>query len=288
MQAQMEGRGIPSLLSIEDPLTPSNDIGRSSYGAAQVRSAFEYAYRVLCRAISPQASYHSRGPLSKLIVVTEQVAAYRAWVHENWRHRVPRLEPIKLERPKKLTLRASASSIASGDDDLDEEEELDEDDEAEMVADQEDNDHEEIDSESSDEKKYRFTRRVEETTREWDEGKQENFWDSAAQQSATESRSSGKEFRQESYDHDFPVLRDRDEKQKKKNKKEELSEKESIADSDISLNEPGKKKTKPRVNVCNMLFKTALDSLGTTDRIHGKDEKRGKRPTMQRYTPKGS
>ena len=54
MAAQMEGRGLPSMLSIEDPLTPSNDIGRSSYGAAQVKDAFEYAYRVLTRAVAPQ------------------------------------------------------------------------------------------------------------------------------------------------------------------------------------------------------------------------------------------
>ena len=69
MQQQMEGRGIPSLLSIEDPLTPSNDIGRSSYGADKVKLAFAYAYRILSRAISPQAAYHTKydqgGVLSK-------------------------------------------------------------------------------------------------------------------------------------------------------------------------------------------------------------------------------
>jgi non-canonical poly(A) RNA polymerase PAPD5/7 len=43
----------PSLLCIEDPLTPGNDIGRSSYGALQVKQTFEYAYIVLTQAVNP-------------------------------------------------------------------------------------------------------------------------------------------------------------------------------------------------------------------------------------------
>lgn len=41
-----------SILSIEDPLTPGNDIGRGSYGALQVKHAFDYAYIVLTQAIA--------------------------------------------------------------------------------------------------------------------------------------------------------------------------------------------------------------------------------------------
>lgn len=37
MQKEMADGHRPSLLCIEDPLTPSNDIGRSSYGVLQVR-----------------------------------------------------------------------------------------------------------------------------------------------------------------------------------------------------------------------------------------------------------
>ena len=37
----------PSVLCIEDPLIPGNDIGKSSYGVLQVKQAFEYAYIVL-------------------------------------------------------------------------------------------------------------------------------------------------------------------------------------------------------------------------------------------------
>lgn len=40
-------------LCIEDPLTPGNDIGKSSYGALQVKQAFEYAYITLVQAVHP-------------------------------------------------------------------------------------------------------------------------------------------------------------------------------------------------------------------------------------------
>ena len=43
----------PSLLCIEDPLNPTNDIGRSSYGALHVKTAFEYAYITLTQAVHP-------------------------------------------------------------------------------------------------------------------------------------------------------------------------------------------------------------------------------------------
>lgn len=43
----MPGGQRPSVLCIEDPLIPGNDIGRSSYGVLHVKQAFEYAYIVL-------------------------------------------------------------------------------------------------------------------------------------------------------------------------------------------------------------------------------------------------
>lgn len=36
----------PSLLCIEDPLTPGNDIGRSSYGALQVKQVVLLALQI--------------------------------------------------------------------------------------------------------------------------------------------------------------------------------------------------------------------------------------------------
>ncbi|EMP28684.1 DNA polymerase sigma [Chelonia mydas] len=51
----------PSMLCIEDPLLPGNDVGRSSYGAMQVKQVFDYAYIVLSHAVSPLArSYPNR------------------------------------------------------------------------------------------------------------------------------------------------------------------------------------------------------------------------------------
>ena len=40
---------------------PGNDVGRSSYGAMQVKQVFDYAYIVLSHAVSPLArSYPNR------------------------------------------------------------------------------------------------------------------------------------------------------------------------------------------------------------------------------------
>lgn len=37
---------------------PGNDVGRSSYGAMQVKQVFDYAYMVLSHAVSPIAKYY--------------------------------------------------------------------------------------------------------------------------------------------------------------------------------------------------------------------------------------
>lgn len=52
LQRDMVDGHRPSLLCIEDPLTPGNDIGRSSYGALHVKQAFQCAYRQLTQAVS--------------------------------------------------------------------------------------------------------------------------------------------------------------------------------------------------------------------------------------------
>jgi len=46
-----------SILCIEDPLNPSNDIGKGSYGALKVKQAFEYAYFTLSHAVLPQNEF---------------------------------------------------------------------------------------------------------------------------------------------------------------------------------------------------------------------------------------
>ncbi|XP_029445870.1 terminal nucleotidyltransferase 4A isoform X2 [Rhinatrema bivittatum] len=78
----------PSMLCIEDPLLPGNDVGRSSYGAMQVQQVFDYAYLVLSHAVSPLArSYPNRdyeSTLGRIIKVTQEVIDYREWIRKKW------------------------------------------------------------------------------------------------------------------------------------------------------------------------------------------------------------
>ncbi|KAJ3593621.1 hypothetical protein NHX12_005955 [Muraenolepis orangiensis] len=77
-----------SMLYIEDPLQPENDVGRSSYGAMQVKQAFDYAYVVLNRAMSPSTKYYPNNQfesiLSRIIRVTREVDDYRDWISKQW------------------------------------------------------------------------------------------------------------------------------------------------------------------------------------------------------------
>uniref|UniRef100_A0A3P9JMQ3 Terminal nucleotidyltransferase 4A n=1 Tax=Oryzias latipes TaxID=8090 RepID=A0A3P9JMQ3_ORYLA len=78
----------PSMLYIEDPLQPDNDVGRSSYGAMQVKQAFEYAFVVLHHAVSQIAKCYpnneSESILGRIIRVTKEVDEYREWIRNNW------------------------------------------------------------------------------------------------------------------------------------------------------------------------------------------------------------
>ncbi|KAK6186159.1 hypothetical protein SNE40_008253 [Patella caerulea] len=81
----MESGYRPSLLCIEDPLMPKNDIGRSSYGAMQVRHAFDYAYLVLNAAVAPQNSCIMKGSvLGRIIRVTDEVVSYREGIWKKY------------------------------------------------------------------------------------------------------------------------------------------------------------------------------------------------------------
>ncbi|XP_036224501.2 non-canonical poly(A) RNA polymerase protein Trf4-1 [Bactrocera oleae] len=92
LQREMIDGHRPSLLCIEDPLTPGNDIGRSSYGALQVKQAFEYAYMLLANAVSPLNEFGSncaeRTILGRIIRVTDDVIDYREWIREHFEHLV--------------------------------------------------------------------------------------------------------------------------------------------------------------------------------------------------------
>ncbi|XP_046898091.1 terminal nucleotidyltransferase 4B [Hypomesus transpacificus] len=78
----------PSMLYIEDPLQPENDVGRSSYGAMQVKQAFDYAYVVLSHAVSPIAKHYPNNEaesiLGRIIRVTQEVNEYREWISKEW------------------------------------------------------------------------------------------------------------------------------------------------------------------------------------------------------------
>ncbi|XP_033856416.3 terminal nucleotidyltransferase 4A-like isoform X1 [Acipenser ruthenus] len=87
----------PSMLCIEDPFLPGNDVGRSSYGAMQVKQVFDYAYIVLGHAVSPLARSYpnkdSESTLGRIIKVTQEVIDYREWIIKKWGGRSsPRLD----------------------------------------------------------------------------------------------------------------------------------------------------------------------------------------------------
>ncbi|XP_054153059.1 terminal nucleotidyltransferase 4B-like [Oppia nitens] len=79
IQKQMDPDYRPSILCIEDPLNPSNDIGKSSYGAIMVKHAFEYAFDVLHQAVGPLSATvdQNQSILGRIIRVTDEVVDYR-------------------------------------------------------------------------------------------------------------------------------------------------------------------------------------------------------------------
>ncbi|XP_051884195.1 terminal nucleotidyltransferase 4B [Pristis pectinata] len=88
VQKNMTDGYRPSMLYIEDPLQQGNDVGRSSYGAMQVKQAFDYAFVVLSHAVSPIAKFYPNKEcesiLGRIIRVTQEVADYRTWIQEHW------------------------------------------------------------------------------------------------------------------------------------------------------------------------------------------------------------
>ncbi|XP_065827162.1 terminal nucleotidyltransferase 4B-like [Oscarella lobularis] len=84
---QMGDGFMPSLLCIQDPFDEKKDVGRSSYGALQVKQAFDYAYIVLVQAVLNPEPPRFRGEtstLSRIIRVPQDVIKYREWVMRKW------------------------------------------------------------------------------------------------------------------------------------------------------------------------------------------------------------
>lgn len=126
LQREMVDGHRPSLLCIEDPLTPGNDIGRSSYGALQVKQAFEYAFIVLIKAVSPLANdrmsdCNRQSILGRVIRVTDEVIEYRKWVKKEFELRLTQDIDPSLSVPLQPGLRrkGSMSSLDSAEDSMD-------------------------------------------------------------------------------------------------------------------------------------------------------------------------
>uniref|UniRef100_A0A3B4FJL4 Terminal nucleotidyltransferase 4A n=1 Tax=Pundamilia nyererei TaxID=303518 RepID=A0A3B4FJL4_9CICH len=88
MLKEMENGNRPSLLCIEDPVQPGNDVGRSSYGVLQVKQVFDFAYMVLNHSVSPLSrAYPNKdcdSTLGRLIKVSQEVLKYRDWTIQKW------------------------------------------------------------------------------------------------------------------------------------------------------------------------------------------------------------
>lgn len=126
LQRDMVDGHRPSLLCIEDPLTPGNDIGRSSYGALQVKQAFEYAYIVLFKAVSPlvhdrMSDCTHQSILGRVIRVTDEVVEYRKWVKKEFESRLTQsISPnLNAQVQPGLRRKGSVSSLDSAEDSMD-------------------------------------------------------------------------------------------------------------------------------------------------------------------------
>lgn len=135
------GRHGPNILSIEDPLTPGNDVGRGSYGALQLKTVFEYAFITLKAALNPRVittpntrsvfcslsftffitsefrlrliivkTVFVHSILGRIIRITDKVVLYRAWVEDTFALRSTR---GMMSAPADVDGRASGSAAES-------------------------------------------------------------------------------------------------------------------------------------------------------------------------------
>uniref|UniRef100_A0A0K2UNL3 polynucleotide adenylyltransferase n=1 Tax=Lepeophtheirus salmonis TaxID=72036 RepID=A0A0K2UNL3_LEPSM len=75
----------PALLSIEDPLDHTNDVGRSSYGFVTVQNSFDRAFAVLTSLVVAQASIpDGKSILNSIVEIPEDVSDYRSWMRETF------------------------------------------------------------------------------------------------------------------------------------------------------------------------------------------------------------
>lgn len=102
LRSTMGGNYYQSLLSIEDPVTPTNDIGRSSYAALHVMQGFETAFLKLSKLVDSDPGKIEGSILGSILDVPQDVVSYRAWVHFNFQHLLP----------QRSSLSSSSSSVS--------------------------------------------------------------------------------------------------------------------------------------------------------------------------------
>ncbi|KAM4632667.1 terminal nucleotidyltransferase 4A-like [Polymixia lowei] len=106
----------PSMLCIEDPLQPGNDVGRSSYGVLQVKQVFDFAYMVLSHGVSPlSCAYPNKeydSTLGRIIKVSPEVLSYRDWTIKKWgANQYAKLENHGIETCKQNLARLMLASM---------------------------------------------------------------------------------------------------------------------------------------------------------------------------------
>ncbi|CAG9764059.1 unnamed protein product [Ceutorhynchus assimilis] len=85
MQKEMSDGHRASMLCIEDPLLPSNDIGRSSYGILLVKKAFEHAFTILTNVVHPMSHLNDCGRqsiLGRILRISDKVVQHRRRIEE--------------------------------------------------------------------------------------------------------------------------------------------------------------------------------------------------------------
>lgn len=113
MQKDMVDGHRPSMLCIEDPLQPSNDIGRSSYGILLVKKAFEFAYSILTNVVHPLSPLNDclrQSILGRIVRVSDKVVQHRRRIEEGCRLALTTLPVSPLVVQNASTMKSPRSS----------------------------------------------------------------------------------------------------------------------------------------------------------------------------------
>lgn len=144
----------PSILCIEDPLTPGNDIGRSSYGAMQVARAFHLAFMQLTHFVNPlnkfQNDVNESSILGRIIRITDQVIDYRNWLAEKFHMKLQMVgnhvrEDLGPQQGEKRSPSDFGTQTSVSSSDSTSSRENDEEDECSMGHEDDEDDHEDYD-----------------------------------------------------------------------------------------------------------------------------------------------